>query len=580
MPLMVRNVVVADRQGRIILQHIHATLPDAAVTLLVGRNGAGKSTLLDAMSGLIQPAKGTIHYDDLPLWIGNKLNSEVLRSIGNVFQYPEQQLFAPTVEREVAYSLRYLKLPQDEVEKRTVASLERMRLPQRLRRESPHLLSGGQKRRVALASTIAPQPKWLLLDEPTAGLDAEGVSALLEFIEQARSMGCSVVIATHDLETMLPYADHIVVLQSGRVAAQIKRDDMAKMADTLEQAGLAVPASLKLADMLRHTGLRLANPCPSPQELADAIARAHGSKTIRDHMSQSCAQSPCCNECQSQPSSAPFQPGLTLPPSSAASFQPSSMPSQPDQQPEDNSAIPIFLIRLDPRAKWLFYMMLSVGILVQGHWLGLAAGMVVSILLILYARVPLRSMVKLSIPLLLLFVASVLVSGFASGGDLQLHMASSWRTLFELLKIWIVSMLGLALAMTTSQLMMKQAIERSLRVLQHFRLPVGAIALGASLMLRFIPVLAQEYRRFSKIVKARSKDPAHKEGIRFRQLAPMMIPLILSLFQLASDLTIAMQARGLRDFRTPRTSSYELKMTSTDWKVVVVGLLVFALFVL
>jgi energy-coupling factor transport system ATP-binding protein len=107
---------------------------------------------------------------------------------------------------------------------------------------------------------------------------------------------------------------------------------------------------------------------------------------------------------------------------------------------------------------------------------------------------------------------------------------------------------------------------------------VGAIALGASLVLRFIPVLAQEYRRFSKIVKARSKDRLHREGIGLKQLPPMLIPLILSLFQLASDLTIAMQARGLRSFRAARTSCYQLRMTSADWTVVVLGLLLFALF--
>jgi len=562
MSLILRDVAVADRQGRLILQDVHATIPDASVTLIIGRNGAGKSTLLDAMSGLVPLCRGAIHYDDLSLWQEDRLNKDVIRSIGNVFQHPEQQLFAATVEREVAYSLRYLGLPKDEVERRTVTSLERMRLPERLRQETPHLLSGGQKRRVALASTIAIQPGWLLLDEPTAGLDADGIAALLELIEQARSLGCSIVIATHDLETLLPHADHIVVLHAGRVAAQIRREEMPHMADILEQAGLAVPASLLLADMVRRSGVRLDNSCPSPRELADAIVRAYDMQTRRDPTPEFRAR-------QSSSGEAPARPGPEWP----------SPAIQPDRVTGEASPTPPFLVRLDPRAKWLFYMLLSVGILIQKHWPGLAAGLMVAGMLVWYARVPWRPMVKLSIPLLVLLVASVLVSAlFGSGSGFRMQLSSSWRTGFELLKIWIVSMLGLALAMTTSQLMMKQAIERSLGFLQRLRLPVGAIALGASLVLRFIPVLAQEYRRFSKIVKARSKDRLHREGIGLKQLPPMLIPLILSLFQLASDLTIAMQARGLRSFRAARTSCYQLRMTSADWAVVAVGFLLFALF--
>jgi energy-coupling factor transport system ATP-binding protein len=561
---------VADRQGRLILRDIDVTVPDAAITLIVGRNGAGKSTLLDAMSGLVRPAKGTIHYDDRSLWLGSKLSVDVLRSIGNVFQYPEQQLFAPTVERELAYSLRYLKLPRAEVVRRTIISLEHMRLPERLLRETPHLLSGGQKRRVALASTIIAQPRWLMLDEPTAGLDAEGVTALLEFVEYVRSRGCGVVIATHDLETLLPLADQIVVLQAGRVVTQITRDKLAELTIVLQRAGLDVPISLKMADRLRQSGVRIDSSCPRPQELAAALVRHDGTKAASGSISKPDSGDTAC----SQPSSFMLaEQGLPV--------------WKSDEQGSSNvssvvvssASAPHFLTRLDPRAKWLFYMMLSIGILIQKHWLGLFASMVIAGMIVIYARVPFKTMAKVTFPLALLLVVSALITGVGFDGGFRLELTSSSRTLFELMKIWIVSMLGLAFALTTSQLMMKQAIEQSLRFLQHLRLPVGAIALGASLMLRFIPVLAQEYRRFSKIVKARSKEHVHKDGIGFRQLPPLMIPLILSLFQIASDLTTAMQARGLRSFHIRRTASSQLKMAKIDWIVGMLGLLLFVLLV-
>jgi energy-coupling factor transport system ATP-binding protein len=184
-------------------------------------------------------------------------------------------------------------------------------------------------------------------------------------------------------------------------------------------------------------------------------------------------------------------------------------------------------------------------------------------------------LLTVTIPLFLFILLSMLISGIKVEQGVQLDLSASERTIFELLKILIVSMFGLSLAAVTSQLVMKHAIEHSLRGLSKFRLPVEAIALGCSLMLRFITLFLHEYRRFGKIVKARAKDRSKRNGIRFRHLPALFIPMIISLLQTASDLTTAMEARGMKSLKMRRTSGIRLQMVRRDWMVVLSGLLVF-----
>lgn len=568
MSITVRGAAISGGQRQPILQRVDMTIPKGSLTLIIGRNGAGKSTLLDALSGLIRLDEGEIQVDEQPLWLPNgRLNEDVVRRIGNVFQYPEQQLFASTVERELAYSLRYLKLSKEEAAKRISWALDSMGLDEELKHELPHLLSGGQKRRVVLASTIAARPEWLMLDEPTAGLDREGVDALLDFLLAEKKMGKSIVITTHDLESLLPHADHIVVLHDKTVLAEISREELWRdgVTDLLVKAGLRVPLALAVSDMLRQEGISLPDGWPSPREVAETIVK-HRLSGISSERSNSTPQSSaesaerCSDDTQS-----------------AGSTERLADISQqlPDDPAERGTG---FLHRLDPRSKWLFYMLLSIGILFQSSWLGLLIGSIAAVSIIVYAKVSWRPLLKVTGPLLIFILISVLVSGFSlKDGQIRLEAVSSLKTMFELLKIVVVSMLGVTLAAITTQLMMKKAIEQSLRFLKPLRVPVEAIALGCSLILRFIPVLMHEYHRFSKIVKARGKEQLHGRGIRFRQMPALFIPLIVSLIQTASHLTIAMQARGLTSLNQPRTSRTHLRMERSDWKVVIAGVASFAL---
>jgi len=592
MPIIAKGIRVTDDQGRVILRDIDLTIPDRSITLLVGRNGAGKSTLLEALSGLVHLASGYVMYDHEPLWEnGKRLNAAVLRRFGVVFQYPEQQLFASTVRKEFAYSLRYLKLPEEEVARRSAAAMTAMGLPFSLGDESPHTLSGGQKRRLALATTISTGADWMLLDEPTAGLDASGISAFIDFLTAQRDRGCGLVVATHDLETLLPHADHVIVLANGSPAAELSRAEIwnGRGLRALQEAGMHIPADLWLTDRMSRAGLLTDSRWLSPDEAAEIIANARTAgptapcKDVQDGLA--CAgnhreqhneyHNENRNECRSE---------------HHGEYHDERHNNHIEDHYENHNevrdeirgenrhaglAVHHALQQLDPRAKWLFYMLLSIGILIQSSWIGFSAGALIALAIIVCARVPWRPLLTVTIPLFLFILLSMLISGIKVEQGVQLDLSASERTIFELLKILIVSMFGLSLAAVTSQLVMKHAIEHSLRGLSKFRLPVEAIALGCSLMLRFITLFLHEYRRFGKIVKARAKDRSKRNGIRFRHLHALFIPMIISLLQTASDLTTAMEARGMKSLKMRRTSGIRLQMVRRDWMVVLSGLLVF-----
>lgn len=567
MAIIAERIGVTDGQGRFILRDIDLHIPDGSISLIIGRNGAGKSTLLDALTGLVPLHTGTVMYEHESLWESDRrLNGSVLRQFGQVFQYPEQQLFASTIRKEFAYSLKYLKLDKKEVARRMEETMAQMNLDSAWSEESPHLLSGGQKRRLALATTLAARPKWLFLDEPTAGLDAKGVRSLVDFLTNQREQGVGLVIATHDLEALLPCADRIIVLAGGTVAAVLTRHELlhSQSSVVLREAGLEVPPALLLMEQLQAAGSNVVDHWLSPEEAVEEILHIHERKERVPGIPRSWAR-------ESKGASTETAQDTLL------------IPSHADPPQTGASRIPLAaahdLMTFDPRGKWLLYMLLSMGIFLQSSWPGFFVGSIVALSIVIYVRVPWRPLLTVALPLIVLIIVSTLISSFSFEGDGQDRLQSSLRTVFELSKIFVVSMAGMALARVTTQLMIKSAIEYALRGLRHIRFPVEAIALGGSLMLRFITLFMQEYRRFGKIAKARAKDRMRHTGVRIRHLPVLLTPLIISLLQIASDLTTAMQARGLRNFGMKRTSRIRLRMERKDWVTVILGVILFGILV-
>ncbi|MFX3634254.1 MAG: energy-coupling factor ABC transporter ATP-binding protein, partial [Candidatus Pristimantibacillus sp.] len=215
------SVTAAGERNKKILDQINVDFPEGKITLLLGCNGSGKSTLLETVAGLRIIAEGEIKQGELSLWDKGrrrpKLNQAMVMGMGIALQQSESQWFAETVRAEFHYSLKPYKLVEAERDRRIKYAMEQADLPVEWLERDPWTLSGGQQRRLSLACLLACEPQWLLLDEPTAGLDADGIQRLCALLEAHRRAGRGAVVATHDLDALLPLADEVVVLADGRI---------------------------------------------------------------------------------------------------------------------------------------------------------------------------------------------------------------------------------------------------------------------------------------------------------------------------------------------------------------------------
>ncbi|REJ32117.1 MAG: energy-coupling factor ABC transporter ATP-binding protein [Bacillota bacterium] len=259
------------------LRGVSLTVEEGAFVALIGTMGSGKSTLLQHLNGLIVPPPGAVTVDGLDVGDARHV-LEVRRRVGVVFQYPEQQLFADTVAADVAFGPRNLGLAEDEVAARVREALAWVGLDyDQVQGRSPWSLSGGQQRRVALAGVLAMEPRYLVLDEPTVGLDPEGRRELLALLQRWRTeRGGAVVLATHHLDDAARLADHVVVLSGGRVALSGPpgRVLSAERAGELRRLGLDAPPAARLVEELRRRGWRLPDGIVTEEAAVAAVLAA------------------------------------------------------------------------------------------------------------------------------------------------------------------------------------------------------------------------------------------------------------------------------------------------------------------
>ena len=223
---------------------------------IIGHTGSGKSTLIQHLNGLLQPTSGRILLAGKDIWAEPKKIREVRCAVGLVFQYPEYQLFEETVYKDIAFGPKNMGLDEAEIDRRVRDAAAFVGLREELLEKSPFELSGGQKRRVAIAGVIAMEPKALVLDEPTAGLDPQGRDAILAQIQAYhRAKGAAVVLVSHSMEEIARNVDRIVVLSGGKVYMEGTPEKVFARAHELEQVGLDVPQVTKIAAALRARGM-------------------------------------------------------------------------------------------------------------------------------------------------------------------------------------------------------------------------------------------------------------------------------------------------------------------------------------
>ncbi|MFB7815666.1 ATP-binding cassette domain-containing protein [Paenibacillus chitinolyticus] len=650
--LYVKNLskTVGGPDASFAVRDVSFTAVPGEITLLIGRSGAGKSTLLDMLGGLSVPDGGVIRYGDTGLWPGSKQSvREARRKLALVFQHPHEQLFAATVRGEFHYTLRPFKLSREEREARTAEALELFGLGPELLDERPHELSGGTQRRAVLASVFASRPRWLLLDEPTAGLDHEAAARLTGMLRDwTRRTGGGALVATHDLDAFLPVADRILMLSQGTVVHDCTPAELAARPAMLGDAGLLLPEALALGSLLRRHGVDVPAGLPAPEETARAIAAALAAGARRGHgadadaglsapeeraaQAESAAASAHASVCAGSASreamlcgsvgasaasgsqaaaagavsAGPLECGRRVTPaieddSSAAETVQAGTPVRTPEEvrsPESGTqpasaasgtsapeAAPrpraLTVGRLfDPRTFWIGYVLLSAGILLQHSLIGLAVSAALTAAAVLLSQVPFRAVWKPLRAFLIFTGLSAVIAGLTLGAGqggspvgFDPHAAlSAVRALSNLM---LVLVLGVLFPLTVGYLRMKQGVEQGLAFLGKLKFPVEAIALTASLMFRFIPLIGGQWNRFGRIAKARGQGRSGKSGLGLAEFRIMALPFMFSLIRMADEFSTALEIRGYSRTGGRRTRSLTLRMNLRDYAAMGVFLLVF-----
>ena len=266
---------------RLALNDVSLEIAKGEIVAIIGHTGSGKSTLVQHLNGLLKPDKGQATIDDIDITAKGAQAKAARQQVGMVFQYPEHQLFAETVFEDIAFGPRNKGVPEEEIAKEVREAMEFVGLDyDTFAQRSPFQLSGGQMRRVAIAGVVAMTPDYLVLDEPSAGLDPRSRNAVFkEIMSLHKSRGIAIVLVTHSMEEAVKYADRLLVINSGRILFDGTPAEIFKEhAEELVKVGVDVPQVYKLADLLRKNGLSLPEGIKDDVSLIKAVKKAKGWK--------------------------------------------------------------------------------------------------------------------------------------------------------------------------------------------------------------------------------------------------------------------------------------------------------------
>ena len=240
------------------VDHVDLEIESGSFVGIIGHTGSGKSTLIQHLNGLLKPTEGSILLDGKDIWAEKAQMRQVRFRVGLVFQYPEYQIFEETVAKDIAFGPRNMGLAEEEVQARVKETAAIVGLSDDILEQSPFLLSGGQKRRVAIAGVMAMRPEVLILDEPTAGLDPRGREEILEEIKAyRRQTGATILLVSHSMEDVARHAQQILVMNVGKVFCYGTVENVFRRSQELQAIGLAVPQITRVCNALRAKGIPL-----------------------------------------------------------------------------------------------------------------------------------------------------------------------------------------------------------------------------------------------------------------------------------------------------------------------------------
>ena len=240
------------------VDHVDLEIEAGSFVGIIGHTGSGKSTLIQHLNGLLRPTEGKVLLDGVDIWADKSKMRQMRFRVGLVFQYPEYQIFEETVAKDIAFGPRNMGLAEEEVQARVQKTAAIVGLSEEILKQSPFLLSGGQKRRVAIAGVMAMRPEVLILDEPTAGLDPRGREEILQEIQAYRNQtGATILLVSHSMEDVARHAKKILVMNAGKVFCYDTVANVFRRSQELQAIGLAVPQITRVCDALRARGVPL-----------------------------------------------------------------------------------------------------------------------------------------------------------------------------------------------------------------------------------------------------------------------------------------------------------------------------------
>ena len=261
---------------RLALDDVSITIPEGKITAIAGHTGSGKSTLIQHLNGLISPTSGSVLVDGVDIAAKGQAARAARRSVGMVFQYPEHQLFEETVEQDIAFGPKNYGMSPEEISERVRFAMDFVQLDYKeYSQRSPFQLSGGQMRRAAIAGVVALKPKYLVLDEPTAGLDPKGREELMQRIMKLhRQEKNTIILVSHSMDDIARFADNVVIMNRGRVLMEGTPHEVFVREDFIRQAGLDVPQITNIVKALKIRGWDISSNIYTMDEAVDAIFKA------------------------------------------------------------------------------------------------------------------------------------------------------------------------------------------------------------------------------------------------------------------------------------------------------------------
>lgn len=259
---------------KVAVDNVNLDIDEGEIVGIIGHTGSGKSTLIQHFNGLLKPTSGKVFIDGEELFADKSRLKEIRFKVGLVFQYPEHQLFEETVYKDIAYGPKNMGLSDDEIDRRIRETARLVGLKEELLEKSPFELSGGQKRRVAIAGVMAMEPRVLILDEPTAGLDPKGRDQILGLIKEYHAeKGTTVLLVSHSMEDVAKTVSKILVMNDAKVFMYSDRSSVFAKADELTSMGLTVPQVTRVFDRLREMGIEFDDEVFSVDYAKDLVLR-------------------------------------------------------------------------------------------------------------------------------------------------------------------------------------------------------------------------------------------------------------------------------------------------------------------